>query len=89
MGGIWDEAAQEFNKICGKTLEKGKLKSWDDVRKAIENIEKVSYVDNSKNNMWDRAKDAGIQVLEGLSFLTSLTSDAASLVGEGSDSSFI
>lgn len=89
MEGIWDEAAQEFNKICGKSLEKGKLKSWNDVRKVIENIEKAPYNDDSNKDAWDRAKDAGIQVLNGLSLLTSLTSNVASFVCDDSYSYFI
>lgn len=83
---MWIEAAQEFEKICGQSLEKGKFKSFDDVRKEIESTEKASYVDNLNKDKWDRAKDAAIKVLRGLKHLIGMASGAVSFVCQESRS---
>lgn len=79
MQEIWDQAAQEFEQICGKSLQNGEVKSFDDVQRAIEESGKASYRAEPEDK-WDKAKSVGLLSLKYLKVLVGAASQASSFV---------
>ncbi|KAJ0116751.1 neutral permease protein [Diaporthe amygdali] len=75
---IWAEAARQFQDICGESLQRGDVKSFDDVRKKIENANKQpGYVNDESEDKWEKAKTVGLQSLKYMKMLLGAASQAA------------
>ncbi|KAJ7619345.1 hypothetical protein FB45DRAFT_930509, partial [Roridomyces roridus] len=76
MKEMWETAAKEFEKICGESLTRGEMKSFEDVQKRIE---KASYgPDAGPEDKWDKAKNVGLQSLKYLKMLVGAVSQVSS-----------
>ncbi|KAM3073649.1 hypothetical protein ACMFMG_004466 [Clarireedia jacksonii] len=75
---LWADAARQFQEICGESLQRGEVKSFDDVRMKIENINK-QQTDGSddKENKWDKVKSVGLKSLKFMKILVGVASQAA------------
>ena len=82
MEDLWAEAAIEFERICGVSLQKGEVKSFDDVQKKIQSVSKASYgtKDGDDKEKWDKAKDLGLKSLKYLKMLVGVASQASGFV---------
>ncbi|KAJ8122639.1 hypothetical protein O1611_g9793 [Lasiodiplodia mahajangana] len=80
MKEIWAEAAKSFEDICGKSLQNGDLKSFDDVRAKIESASKAGADDDSDVGGWDKAKSIGLESLKYLRLLLGAASQASSFI---------
>lgn len=79
---IWAEAARQFHDICGESLQRGDVKSFDDVRRKIENVSKQPYgASDDQEDKWDKAKGVGLQSLKYMKMLLGAASQAATFVG--------
>lgn len=80
---IWAEAARQFQEICGESLQRGDVKSFDDVRKKIENANKQpGYVNDEPEDKWEKAKTVGLQSLKYMKMLLGAASQAAVFVSD-------
>ncbi|KAG6354262.1 hypothetical protein INS49_004867 [Diaporthe citri] len=80
MTAIWDEAIDGFKDICGESLLRGDVKSFDDVQKKIESVSKVAGgFDPEQEEKWDKAKRVGLDSLKYLKMLVGVASKASSL----------
>ena len=53
MKELWEEAANAFESICGNSLMKGEIRSFQDVEKKIESSGKASYdIGAGQDNKW-------------------------------------
>lgn len=79
---LWEEAAKAFEVICGHSLQKGSVKSFDDVQKTIEGNGPQGFAngDSSQQADWDKAKSVGLQSLKYLKLLVSVAAQGASFV---------
>lgn len=78
---IWAEAAKRFQEICGESLQRGDVKTFDDVRKKIENVNKQPYgASDEQDDKWDKAKSVGLQSLKYMKMLLGAASQAAVFV---------
>jgi hypothetical protein len=78
---LWADAARQFEEICGESLQRGDVKSFDDVRKKIENINKQPEDgSDDKDNKWDKVKSVGLQSLQFMKILVGVASQAAAFV---------
>lgn len=78
---IWADAAKQFQDICGESLQRGDIKSFDDVRKKIENVDKQANGDVAeKEEKWDQAKSIGLQTLKYMKLLLGAASQASTFV---------
>lgn len=82
MESLWAEAAIEFKRICGKSLQKGDVTTFDDVRLKIESASKASYGMQEGDEMekWDKAKSVGLKSLKYLKMLVGVASQASGFV---------
>ncbi|KAI0116512.1 hypothetical protein GGR51DRAFT_320612 [Nemania sp. FL0031] len=82
MKEIWAEAAKSFEDICGKSLQNGDLKSFDDVRAKIESASKAGADDDDGLDAggWDKAKNIGLESLKYLKLLLGAASQASSFI---------
>lgn len=81
MKEMWDAAAKAFESICGESLQKGEVKSFDEVQRKIESTCKASYgLDGGEDDKWDKAKSVGLQSLKYLKMLVGAASQASSFV---------
>ncbi|KAI1127599.1 hypothetical protein F5Y10DRAFT_192382 [Nemania abortiva] len=80
MKEIWAEAAKSFEDICGKSLQSGDLKSFDDVRVKIESAGKAGSEDGTDAAGWDKAKNIGLESLKYLKLLLGAASQASSFI---------
>lgn len=83
---LWADAEAEFQKLTGKYLRNGPLKSFEDVQASIESRNRITYggeAGTGKEDKWDKEKfkDAGLKVLKCLKMLvgaaTQLSSDVS------------
>ncbi|KAI1748022.1 hypothetical protein F4782DRAFT_389992 [Xylaria castorea] len=75
---IWAEAANTFEGICGESLKKGEVKTFDDVQRRIESSTKAPYgLDADQEGKWDKAKSVGLESLKYLKMLVGAASQAA------------
>lgn len=78
---IWTEAAKKFHEICGESLLKGDVKSFDDVRKKIEEVNKQPYGgDVDHEEKWDKAKSVGLKSLKYMKMLLGAAAQASTFV---------
>ncbi|KAI0551588.1 hypothetical protein F4679DRAFT_538455 [Xylaria curta] len=78
---IWAEAANAFESICGESLKKGEVKTFDDVQKRIESSAKAPYSHNAEQeSKWDKAKSVGLESLKYLKMLVGAASQAADFI---------
>ncbi|KAJ6475541.1 hypothetical protein C8R45DRAFT_1159682 [Mycena sanguinolenta] len=82
MSKMWAEAAKAFETICGESLQKGDVKSFEEVQRKIESGSKaLAYdLDAEQKDKWDRAKRVGLQSLKYLKMLVGAASQASSFV---------
>lgn len=79
---IWAEAQRQFQDICGQSLQRGDVKSFDDVRRKIENLDKqLNGASDEQEDRWDKAKNVGLQSLKLIKMLIGAASQAATFVG--------
>ena len=79
MEGLWAEAAKDFQKICGESLRKGEVQSFDDVRKKIEEAG-VGTREAGHEDKWQKAKAVGLEILKYLKLLVGTASQVSSFV---------
>ncbi|KAG8158287.1 hypothetical protein KVR01_012048 [Diaporthe batatas] len=78
---IWAEAAKKFQEICGESLERGDIKSFDDVRKKIEYTTKEpDDSSDEQDDKWEKAKSVGLQSLKYMKMLLGAASQAAEFI---------
>lgn len=78
---IWAEAQRQFQEICGQSLQRGDVKSFDDVRRKIENLDtQLNGASDGQGDRWDKAKDVGLQSLKLIKMLIGAASQAVTLV---------
>ncbi|TFB02602.1 hypothetical protein CCMA1212_005402 [Trichoderma ghanense] len=81
MQQIWDMAAKEFESICGESLQRGEVKSFDDVQSKIRNASQGSKeADEEQNAKWEKAKSVGLESLKYLKMLVGAASQASSFI---------
>ncbi|KAK0702793.1 hypothetical protein B0H67DRAFT_499740 [Lasiosphaeris hirsuta] len=81
MEEMWSEAVREFENICGKSLQKGDVKGFEDVQKKIEGDSKATYsTDAGQRDKWQKAKGAGLKSLQYLKMLVGAASQASSFI---------
>ncbi|PTB50785.1 hypothetical protein M431DRAFT_523482 [Trichoderma harzianum CBS 226.95] len=81
MKEIWDAAAKEFEAICGESLQRGQIKSFEDVQKKIKSANQISNgADEEQNVKWEKAKSVGLQSLKYLKMLVGAASQASSFI---------
>ncbi|KAL7936390.1 hypothetical protein V8C35DRAFT_295371 [Trichoderma chlorosporum] len=81
MKEIWDAAAKEFESICGESLQKGQIRSFEDVQKKIKSANQASNgADEEQNVKWEKAKSVGLQSLKYLKMLVGAASQASSFI---------
>ena len=81
MEEMWAAAAQAFESICGESLRKGDVKSFDDVQEKIENSGQMDFgIDAGPEDNWEKAKSVGLESLKYLKMLVGAASQASSFV---------
>ncbi|KAI1631030.1 hypothetical protein F4809DRAFT_646823 [Biscogniauxia mediterranea] len=82
MKDMWAAAAKAFENICGESLHKGEVKSFDDVQRKIEISGRVSVSKDaeSENNWSTMAKNVGLKSLKYLRMFVGAASQASSLI---------
>ncbi|KAK7739678.1 hypothetical protein SLS53_005645 [Cytospora paraplurivora] len=81
MESLWIEADIRFKEICGKSLQKGDVKSFDDLKKKIEEDDKKYGTDQGEEKKkWDKAKSVGLKSLEYLKMLVGVASQASGFI---------
>ena len=79
MERMWDEAAKEFERICGESLQRGEVKSFNDVQAMIEKNVKPSYGEGPSSK-WEKAKSVGLSSLKFMKMLVGAATQASALV---------
>lgn len=77
---IWDEAAENFKEICGESLLRGDVKSFDDVKEMIESSRTSRGLDPEQKEKWEKAKGVGLESLKYLKKLVVVATKASSFV---------
>lgn len=79
---LWDQAAKDFETICGKSLRQGKVKTFDDVKTIIQKdrSKPLRASDTSEQDGWEKAKSVGLKSLQCLKLLANVAAQGASLV---------
>jgi hypothetical protein len=81
MEEMWAEAAKEFENICGKSLQNGNVKGFDDLQKKIEGVNTSTYgADTAQEAKWQKAKGVGLTSLKYLKMLVGTAAQASSFV---------
>ncbi|EQB52262.1 NACHT and TPR domain-containing protein [Colletotrichum gloeosporioides Cg-14] len=81
MDKIWAEAAASFESICGESLRRGEVKSFEDVQRRIEKTcERASSSGSKPEDKWDTAKTVGLKSLQYLKLLVGAAAQASSLI---------
>ncbi|KAH0489615.1 hypothetical protein TgHK011_010035 [Trichoderma gracile] len=83
MQQIWDAAAKDFESICGESLQKGQVKSFDDVQNKIRTANQGPSQqdgDEEQNAKWEKAKSVGLESLKYLKMLVGAASQASSFI---------
>ncbi|KAI8254190.1 hypothetical protein K4K58_006528 [Colletotrichum sp. SAR11_239] len=81
MDKIWAEAAASFESICGESLKRGEVKSFEDVQRRIEKTcERASGPESKPEDKWDTAKTVGLKSLQYLKLLVGAAAQASSLI---------
>lgn len=77
---LWDQAAADFETICGKSLRQGRVKTFDDVKRIIEKDRSTTSHDAVQQDGWEKAKSVGLKTLKCLKLLANVAAQGASLV---------
>lgn len=77
MKELWDNAAVEFKKICGESLQRGDVKTFDDILRKIEDGGKAPYGEDEEEN---KLKSVGLKTLKLLKMLVGTASQASTVV---------
>ncbi|KAJ7619348.1 hypothetical protein FB45DRAFT_755212 [Roridomyces roridus] len=77
---MWDEAAKQFERICGESLMAGEIKSFGDLERKIGRDSKASYGSDEPQDKWEKAKSMGLQALKFLKLLVGAASQASSFI---------
>lgn len=80
MKDLWDKAAVAFERICGESLQRGDVKTFDDVRRKIEEGTKASYDTDEGEDKWEKAKSVGLKSLKFMKMLVGAASQASGVV---------
>ncbi|KAJ0383400.1 hypothetical protein COL922a_010568 [Colletotrichum nupharicola] len=81
MDKIWTEAAASFESICGESLKRGEVRSFEDVQRRIEKTcERASNSESKPEDKWDTAKTVGLKSLQYLKLLVGAAAQASSLI---------
>lgn len=80
MKEMWAEAAKSFESICGESLQRGEVRSFEDVRAKIESRSKPG-VDDEPGDRWEKAKSVGLESLKYLKLLVGAACQASEFVG--------
>ena len=75
---MWDDASNRFRKLTGKILTPGRRKTLDEV---CEEMEAQQSQDPTDNDLNTRAKQIGINLLQGLKLLGGVVAQGVSMVG--------
>ncbi|KAI1172030.1 hypothetical protein F4777DRAFT_23270 [Nemania sp. FL0916] len=76
---MWAEAAKSFEAICQKSLKRGDIKSFDDVREKIENSKNPAK-DNDPPDKWNKAKRVGLESLKWMKLLVGAATQASGFI---------
>ncbi|GAW18341.1 hypothetical protein ANO14919_078160 [Xylariales sp. No.14919] len=79
MKDLWADAAKSFESICGKSLQGGDVRSFDDVKARIENSSKPGG-DDGPGDKWAKAKSVGLESLKYLKLLVGAASQASEFI---------
>ncbi|KAI0444998.1 hypothetical protein F4803DRAFT_560482 [Xylaria telfairii] len=79
MKEMWAEAARSFESICGESLQRGEVRSFEDVRAKIE-ISSKPGVDDGPGDRWEKAKSAGLESLKYLKLLVGAACQASEFI---------
>lgn len=75
------QAATAFETICGESLRKGEVKSFQDVKRKIETTWDQEWTDDPEvKRKREKAKSVGLESLEYMKLLVGVASQASSLV---------
>ncbi|KAJ4414461.1 hypothetical protein N0V82_007910 [Gnomoniopsis sp. IMI 355080] len=81
---LWEEAAEDFRKICGESLNRGDIKTFEDVRTTIEAMGGEggnASSDAAHSDDWrEKTKSVGLQCLHYLSVLVPAPQAAVTMV---------
>ncbi|KAJ7228129.1 hypothetical protein B0H12DRAFT_1030126 [Mycena haematopus] len=78
---LWEEAAKDFEIICGQSLQKGEVKNFDDLQRKIESAGSLkATVDDGKEGKQEKAKKLGLKLLKYMKLLVEVANDASSLI---------
>ncbi|KAJ0122476.1 neutral permease protein [Diaporthe amygdali] len=77
---LWDQAAADFETICGKSLRQGRVKTFDDVKRIIEKDRSTTSHDAVQQDGWEKAKSVGLKTLKCLKLLANVAAQGASLI---------
>lgn len=82
MQHLWDLAAKDFESICGESLQKGEVKSFDDVQNRIRDAHQGPQAadEGDQSAKWAKAKSVGLESLKYLKMLVGAASQASSFV---------
>lgn len=81
MKELWDEAAKEFENICGVSLQTGNIRSFEDLQRKVENTNNTSSrLEDGEKAKRDKAKSVGLTSLKCLKLLVGFASQASSVV---------
>ncbi|KAJ7256871.1 hypothetical protein B0H12DRAFT_1284136 [Mycena haematopus] len=78
---LWEEAAKDFERICGQSLQKGEVKNFDDLQRKIESAGHLkATVDEGKEGKQEKAKRLGLKLLTYLKLLVEVATQGSSLI---------
>ncbi|KAH8880886.1 hypothetical protein GQ53DRAFT_736167 [Thozetella sp. PMI_491] len=77
---MWADAQVEFERLSRKPLDRGPLKSFEDVQAEIELRGDPGYSDDNKKDGWDRTKSVGLKVLHCLKLLAGVATQVSAEV---------
>ncbi|PTB73692.1 hypothetical protein M440DRAFT_1338792 [Trichoderma longibrachiatum ATCC 18648] len=82
MQHLWDLAAKDFESICGESLQKGEVKSFDDVQNRIRDAHQGPQAadEGDQSAKWAKAKSVGLESLKYLKMLVGAASQASSFI---------
>lgn len=86
---LWSDAAEEFERICKRSLREGEIRSFDDLQNKIEQTQDADEnIDDAQKTKRSKAKEMGLKSLKYLKVLVGVAAQASSLVGAGLPRSF-
>ncbi|KAJ6504135.1 hypothetical protein C8R47DRAFT_178200 [Mycena vitilis] len=77
---MWEDAAKDFESICGQSLQKGEVKNFDDLQKKIESTNDLKATDEGKDETQEKSTKLGLKLLKYLKVLVGVATEASSLI---------